>query len=112
MSSTVIGKHAVVIGAGMGGLTAAAAAAAHFDRVTILERDALPAAPAQRPGTPQARHLHVLLAGGLQALGELFPGFEEDLQRAGAVKLRGGLDVRWERPGFDPFPKRDLDMRV
>jgi 2-polyprenyl-6-methoxyphenol hydroxylase-like FAD-dependent oxidoreductase len=31
-----------------------------------------------------------------------------DLARAGAVPLRAGLDVRWERPGYDPFPQRDL----
>jgi glycine/D-amino acid oxidase-like deaminating enzyme len=35
-------EHAVVIGAGIAGLTAAAALAGHFERVTVLERDALP----------------------------------------------------------------------
>jgi phytoene dehydrogenase-like protein len=47
-----IGQHAVVVGAGMGGLTAAQALAAHFERVTVLERDALPEIAAPRPGTP------------------------------------------------------------
>ena len=41
-------------------------------------------------------------------LSELFPGFEHDLARAGAVPLEVGLDVRIERPGYDPFPQRDL----
>ena len=112
MSSSPVGSHAVVIGAGMGGLAAAAAVADHFDRVTVLDRDSLPAAPSHRSGTPQSRHLHVLLAGGLQALCELFPGFEDDLLAAGAVPLRGGIDIRTERPGFDPFPARDLSIRV
>jgi 2-polyprenyl-6-methoxyphenol hydroxylase-like FAD-dependent oxidoreductase len=108
MASTLIGKQAVVIGAGMGGLTAAGALADCFDRVVVLERDSLPSEPAYRAGTPQARHVHALLLSGQRALGELFPGFEQDLARAGAVPLRVGLDVRMERPGYDPFPQRDL----
>jgi 2-polyprenyl-6-methoxyphenol hydroxylase-like FAD-dependent oxidoreductase len=109
---TAIGKQAVVIGAGMGGLSAAKALSGHFDYVTVLERDALPGQPEPRPGTPQARHLHALLAGGEEALARLFPGFAEDLEMAGAVKARAGLDVRWEPPGFDPFPARDLGFDV
>ena len=108
MTSTLIGKRAVVIGAGMAGLTAAAALADRFDQVVVLERDILPSEPAYRAGTPQARHVHGLLFSGQRALSELFPGFEQDLARAGAVPLRAGLDVRVERPGYDPFPQRDL----
>jgi 2-polyprenyl-6-methoxyphenol hydroxylase-like FAD-dependent oxidoreductase len=52
--------------------------------------------------------VHALLLSGQRALSELFPGFEQDLARAGAVPLRAGLDVRLERPGYDPFPQRDL----
>ncbi len=52
--------------------------------------------------------MHALLLSGQRALSELFPGFEQDLARAGAVPLRVGLDVRMERPGYDPFPQRDL----
>lgn len=110
MSKTLLGRHAVVIGAGMGGLTAACALADHFEQVSVLERDSLDASTSQRAGTPQARHAHALLAGGMKALAELFPQIEADLQRAGAVPLRGGLDLRVERPGFDPFPMRNLGM--
>jgi len=106
--SSFIGQQAVVIGAGMGGLTAARALADHFERVLVLERDILPADPLDRNGIPQGRHVHALLAGGQRALAELFPGFEDGLAHAGAVRLRVGLDVRVERPGFDPFPQRDL----
>jgi flavin-dependent dehydrogenase len=59
-----IADHAVVIGAGMGGIAAAKAVAPYFDRVTVLDRDALPDGPEFRSGTPQARHAHALLAGG------------------------------------------------
>ena len=108
MASTLIGKQAVVIGAGMAGLTAAGALADRFDQVVVLERDTLPSEPAYRAGTPQARHVHALLLSGQRALSELFPGFEQDLARAGAVPLRAGLDVRIERQGYHPFPQRDL----
>src|SRR5262249_32652589 len=101
-------NRAVVIGAGMAGLTAAGALADHFDSIVVLERDTLPPGPLHRAGTPQARHAHALLLSGQRALSELFPGFEEDLARAGAVRLKVGLDVRVERPGYDPFPRRDL----
>ena len=97
-----------MIGAGIAGLTAARALAEHFERVIVLERDVLPLDADHRTGTPQSRHLHALLASGLYALNDLFPGLEDDLDRAGAVQLRAGLDVRVERPGYDPFPQRDL----
>ena len=101
-------KQAVVIGAGMGGLAAAKAVAPHFEKVIVFERDALPDAPAPRPGTPQARHTHGLLAGGHRALERLFPGIELDLVEAGAVRIRVSRDARYEIPGFDPFPQRDF----
>jgi 2-polyprenyl-6-methoxyphenol hydroxylase-like FAD-dependent oxidoreductase len=105
-------SHAVVIGAGMAGLTAAQVLSRHFGKVTVLERDVLPVEPAPRSGTPQAQHAHMLLAGGLEALQALFPRFEHDLAEAGAVKIRTGKDIRLERPGFDPFPIRDLGFDI
>ena len=68
MASTLIGKQAVVIGAGMSGLTAAAALADSFDQVGVLERDTLPSDATYRAGTPQARHVHALLLSGQRAL--------------------------------------------
>jgi 2-polyprenyl-6-methoxyphenol hydroxylase-like FAD-dependent oxidoreductase len=92
----------------MGGLMAASALSAHFDHVTVLERDALPERPEARMGTPQARHPHVLLLSGQQVLEQMFPGVLAQLEAAGAQKARLGRDIWWERPGFDPFPRRDL----
>jgi 2-polyprenyl-6-methoxyphenol hydroxylase-like FAD-dependent oxidoreductase len=103
-----IGERAIVIGAGLAGLTAARAVADSFDRVRVLERDTLPAQAANRAGIPQGKHVHALLIGGERALSELFSGFAEELAGIGAVPLRVGLDVRVERPGYDPFPQRDL----
>jgi 2-polyprenyl-6-methoxyphenol hydroxylase-like FAD-dependent oxidoreductase len=108
MTSSLIGRQAVVVGAGMAGLPAARALADYFEHVVVLERDTLPPGASHRLGAPQSRHVHALLGGGQRALGELFPGFEQDLAAAGAVPLRVGLDVRMEIPDYDPFPQRDL----
>ena len=108
MSGTTA-ERAVVIGAGMGGLAAAKAIAPYFERVVVLDRDTLPERAAPRIGTPQARHVHALLASGERALEELFPGVGSDFRKAGAVIL-GGLDIVLERPGYDPFPRRDFGI--
>jgi 2-polyprenyl-6-methoxyphenol hydroxylase-like FAD-dependent oxidoreductase len=106
--AALIGKQAIVVGAGMGGLAAAGAAADYFERVIVLERDSLPSGVQPRAGTPQAQHTHALLAGGTTALESLFPGFTSALREAGAVRYRAGLDVLAELPRFDPFPQRDV----
>jgi 2-polyprenyl-6-methoxyphenol hydroxylase-like FAD-dependent oxidoreductase len=108
MGSSLIGRRAIVIGAGIGGCSAARALADYFEQVVIVERDSLPAEPIPRSGVPQSQQVHGLLGGGQRALEELFPGFGLDLAAAGAAPLRVGLDIRVERQGYDPFPQRDL----
>jgi 2-polyprenyl-6-methoxyphenol hydroxylase-like FAD-dependent oxidoreductase len=108
----LIACHAVIVGAGIGGLAAAKAVAPFFGKVVVLDRDDLPEAPTPRAGAPQSGHAHYFLAGGQRALGELFPGIEADLQAAGALKSRIALDVLFERPGYDPFPQRDLGLEA
>ncbi|GAA3627040.1 FAD-dependent oxidoreductase [Streptomyces chitinivorans] len=92
-------SHAVVIGAGLAGLTAARALADTYERVTVLDRDTLPAEPAPRRGVPQSRQLHVLLARGAQALEELFPGFLEELLAAGATRADTQGEAHWYLDG-------------
>jgi 2-polyprenyl-6-methoxyphenol hydroxylase-like FAD-dependent oxidoreductase len=101
-------QRAVVIGAGIGGLAAAGALAGYFGQVDVLDRDQIPQSVASRPGTPQDRHSHGLLAGGLEALGAIYPGIEHDLEQAGAVRARVALDVRYERSDVGTLPQRDL----
>lgn len=88
-------QHAIVLGAGMAGLVAARVLTDHFDRVTIVEQDALPAAPAARHGTPQAHHVHVLLNSGKTILTRLFPGLTEDLEQSGVPRVDGINDLAW-----------------
>ena len=110
--SGFLGQRAVVIGAGIGGLSMAGALAQYFERVDILERDRLAASAASRPGTPQDRHPHGLLAAGLRALDQVFPGFKNDLAAAGAVPVSFAREVQFERPDAGVLPKRDFGISV
>ena len=65
-----------------------------------------------RSGTPQDRHPHLLLAGGLKALEEIFPGFSNDLSDAGAVPVRLAQDIRYERADVGVLPMRNFDLSV
>lgn len=78
------GQHAVIIGASMGGLVAAAAVAPYYDRVTVLDRDTMPSGPDHRKGVPQGKHTHGFQPGGLAALEDLLPGLTDTLVADGA----------------------------
>ncbi|MEV0407237.1 hypothetical protein [Actinoallomurus sp. NPDC050550] len=88
-------EHAVVLGGSMAGLLAARVLSAHFDRVTLIERDRFPAEPVFRAGVPQARHVHVLWTRGREVVEVLFPGLEDTLRAAGAVEVGVPADVLW-----------------
>src|ERR687894_703979 len=94
-----VGHHAVVIGASMAGLLTARVLAEAYERVTVVERDILPACGEHRRGVPQAHHLHGLLASGLAALETLFDGFAEELVLAGALLGDILADGRWYLDG-------------
>ncbi len=79
-------------------MTAARVLVDYFDRVTIVERDHLPAGPVARSGIPQGHHIHVLLNSGRAILNRLFPGLEEELGQAGAPKADGINDLAWLMP--------------
>jgi 2-polyprenyl-6-methoxyphenol hydroxylase-like FAD-dependent oxidoreductase len=85
----------VVIGASIAGLLAAAALHEACPRVTVYERDILPAAPGPRRGVSQSRQLHALQARGVQALDELLPGLRDELIAAGGVAADMQGDVHW-----------------
>ena len=103
-----LGERAIVVGGGLGGLSAARALSDRFRQVVILDRDELPDSVTPRPGIPQGKHPHGLLGGGLKALEQLFPGFGNELGRAGAVPTDRGFDMVYEIPGQDPWPRIKL----
>jgi 2-polyprenyl-6-methoxyphenol hydroxylase-like FAD-dependent oxidoreductase len=92
------GRHAVVLGGSMAGLLAARILTDHFDRVTLIERDAYPKTTEARKGTPQANHVHALLLRGRQVLEELFPGLQDEMIAAGAPLVDMANDVAWFTP--------------
>ncbi|MER7842374.1 FAD-dependent oxidoreductase [Kitasatospora sp. NPDC096077] len=102
---TRIGR-AVVIGAGVAGLTAARVLADHAETVTVIERDTLPSGPAPRPGVPQAHHVHALLALGAEVLEGHFRGLRAELERAGAPVWDWGERLCAALPGGTPPPLR------
>ena len=92
------GDHAVVLGASMAGLLAARVLTETYPRVTVVDRDALPAIGDHRRGVPQGRHLHVLHPRGAQVLDELFPGLLARMTAHGAVRGDSTGTGRW--PAF------------
>jgi 2-polyprenyl-6-methoxyphenol hydroxylase-like FAD-dependent oxidoreductase len=93
-------KHAIVIGASMAGLVTARVLSAHFERVTVFDRDVLPDEFEPRNGVPQGRHGHGVLASGFRALNALFPGLEPELVAAGAVPGDVVGNLRWYQHGY------------
>lgn len=85
-TSVTTPRRAVVVGAGLAGLLAAAALRDHAE-VTVVERDALPEGPEPRKGVPQARHAHLLWSGGARAMEELLPGVTDAWLTAGARRI-------------------------
>jgi 2-polyprenyl-6-methoxyphenol hydroxylase-like FAD-dependent oxidoreductase len=87
--------RAIVVGGSMAGLAAARVLSDHFREVILIERDKFGTPGEQRRGVPQGRHTHGLLAGGLRALENFFPGFFEEAQRAGGLGIDFTRDVHW-----------------
>jgi 2-polyprenyl-6-methoxyphenol hydroxylase-like FAD-dependent oxidoreductase len=87
-----MGNHAVVIGASLAGMCAARVLSDHYDKVTVFERDDLPAGPANRSAVPQGRHVHLLMARGASEFEGLFPGLLDDMVAAGVPKLANRPD--------------------
>jgi 2-polyprenyl-6-methoxyphenol hydroxylase-like FAD-dependent oxidoreductase len=91
--------RAVVIGGSIAGLFAARALSDFAERVFIVDRDVPPDAPLPRKGVPQGKHVHGVLAGGLDALRLFFPGILEDLVGDGARVADTAENVLWFNNG-------------
>jgi 2-polyprenyl-6-methoxyphenol hydroxylase-like FAD-dependent oxidoreductase len=88
-------QHAIVMGGSLGGLLTARVLSGHFAQVTILERDAVANQPEPRKGQPQARHLHGLLATGLQVMTRYFPDLPQALADGGAIMTDIAENMQW-----------------
>jgi 2-polyprenyl-6-methoxyphenol hydroxylase-like FAD-dependent oxidoreductase len=99
--SEPLGEHAVVIGASIAGLLAARALSDAYRRVTIIERDELPAIGANRKAVPQGSHAHVMLASGQRSIEHLLPGITEELFAAGAQSCESMRQIRFVIAGHE-----------
>ena len=91
--------RAIVIGAGIAGLTAARVLSRRYPTVTVLDRDTLPHDASPRRGVPQSAQPHILLVAGRRELEVLFPGIEDELVAAGGVRFDTGTSLRVHRFG-------------
>ena len=103
--------HAVVVGASVAGLLAARVLSDHYGRVTVLDRDALPAGLEGRRGVPQGRHAHCLLPAGAAHLEQLLPGLGAELVEAGASTCAALEQFRWIVNGYQ-LVRADAGLRV
>jgi 2-polyprenyl-6-methoxyphenol hydroxylase-like FAD-dependent oxidoreductase len=111
VSHSQLGKHAVVLGGGMAGLLTTRILTEHFEQVSLIERDHYPEEPVFRPGVPQSRHFHILLARGQQIIEELFPGIQEDLVARGAIESDLIKDYR-NRTRYGWCPRVSSPLRI
>ena len=86
-NSTKSYGHAVVIGTGIAGLTAAQVLTAYFEEVTLVDRDEQVGSSEFRSGVPQARHAHTLLPLGQTILERIFPGLIDELLATGTIPV-------------------------
>ena len=92
-------RHAIVMGRSLGGLITAKVLSKHFERVTIIEKDAVNSEPESRKGQPYTRHLHGLLPAGYKIISELFPDIKTDLKNNGAKLMDFAETMIWKTYG-------------
>ncbi|MEZ4674160.1 MAG: FAD-binding protein [Caldilineaceae bacterium] len=95
LEKTTVGRHALIMGASLGGLLTARVLSQYFDKITVIERDAVTAEAVARKGQPQTRHLHGLLATGLETMTHYFPDLPRALTDEGAIMRDFGEGMTW-----------------
>ncbi|TDQ41426.1 NAD(P)/FAD-dependent oxidoreductase [Aureibacillus halotolerans] len=98
-ASTGKTDRAIVIGGGIAGLLAAKVLSEYYNEVLIVDRDAFPDKPENRPGTPQAYHNHRLSPRGSLIFSRYFPGFIDDLLTNGAPSAQGESNLMIHQDG-------------
>jgi len=106
--ATVVGDHAVVLGASMAGLVTARVLADAFETVTVVDRDSPPDEPVPRRGVPQSTQAHLLIDAGRIIVDDLFPTLSEDLLTAGALLIDASRNFSYFSNDafleFEPLP--------
>src|SRR6188472_2405454 len=100
MGSRPTTTSATVIGASVAGLLTARVLSDLVDEVVVLERERLVDTAVPRGHVPQGKHLHLLLAAGLDLLVDWFPGIDDELERLGAVRVDGSRAWVYQAGGY------------
>ena len=87
-------QRAIVIGGSFAGLMAARILSDYFEQVTLIEQDKINDQPEARKGQPQVRHVHGLLANGLDVLTRYFPDLPDGLREGGSIVTDVGTAIR------------------
>ena len=109
MSTKERSGHAVVLGAGVGGLLAARVLSEFHTAVSVYDRDSLPAGAAHRKGVPHDVPLHGLLARGRAVIEDLFPGASDDLVAQDAIPVDMQRDFIWY-PNGNLLPRTESGL--
>jgi 2-polyprenyl-6-methoxyphenol hydroxylase-like FAD-dependent oxidoreductase len=80
--------QALVIGGGIAGLLTARVLSDYYEQILVVDRDVFPEQPQLRAGTPQAFHVHRVLARGTLILERLFPNYTDELLAEGAYPIQ------------------------
>ena len=99
----------IIVGAGIGGLCAAAALSPCCRDIIIYCKDSHPATPQARRSVPQGSHISILLQAGLVNLGKLFPDIQAELLEQGAAEIQAGIHQQIHEFGRW-LPERPLDL--
>jgi len=106
-----VGEHAVVVGASVSGLLTARVLTDGFDRVTVVEHDALPDEPTPRDGAPQTRQPHLLQEAGRAIIDSLFPNFGDDFRAAGGLVIDAASDFNfYDEDGYVAHPPTQIPL--
>nr|VFK11011.1 MAG: FAD dependent oxidoreductase [Candidatus Kentron sp. LPFa] len=89
----------IIVGGGISGLITAIAVSKHVEKVTIIERDKLTEGRLERKGTPQGKHIHAFLRGGLDCMERIAPGTLDAMERSGAKAVDLTDDHLWFQYG-------------
>jgi 2-polyprenyl-6-methoxyphenol hydroxylase-like FAD-dependent oxidoreductase len=91
---------AIVVGSSVAGLVTARALSDLVDEVVVMERERLTDVATPRAHVPQGKHLHLLLAAGLDLMVEWFPGIDDELEQLGAVRVDGTRAWVYQAGGY------------
>ena len=96
-----LGARAVIAGAGIAGIAAAATLASFFETEDVFDKDELPGEPRPRKGVPQDMQVHILLKGGELALESSIPGTRAALLAGGGAPSRGAAPALRNRQSVE-----------